>query len=322
VFSVEPFNMGLSDEWNDFVRRSRNGTFLFERGYMDYHADRFQDDSLLFRDRDGAVAGLLPASRSGSRVSSHGGLTYGGLVLGLKARTSGVIDLLDAAVAYYRASGVTSIEYKCVPRIYHRLVSEDVLYALFRLGATLVRRDVSSTVQPAERPSSQARRLRGARKARAAGISVRESAEFDAFWPVLESNLSGRHGVRPVHTADEITLLARRFPKAIRLFMALDGTEVVAGTIIYETPLVAHAQYIGSNRRGRDVAALDLLFEELIDTVYPNKQYFDFGISTEADGRDLDAGLIQYKEGFGATATVHDFYHLDRVPPEGMPCGS
>ncbi len=322
MFSVEPFSTELGDEWDDFVRSSRNGTFLFERGYMDYHADRFQDDSLIFRDRRGAVAGLLPASRLGSHVSSHGGLTYGGLVLGMNIRTSAVISILDSAAAYYRASGVTSVEYKCVPRIYHRLASEDDLYALFRLGARLVRRDVSSTVQPAERPASQARRLRGARKARLAGISVCESTDFTAFWPVLEATLSDRHGVQPVHDVDEITLLAGRFPRAIRLFTALDGTEVVAGVVIYETPLVAHAQYIGSSRRGRDAAALDLLFEELIDVVYPDKRYFDFGISTEADGRDLNAGLIQYKEGFGATATVHDFYCLDLAPAEGRACGS
>ena len=34
--------------WNDFVRQSRNGTFLLEREYMEYHADRFADHSLLF----------------------------------------------------------------------------------------------------------------------------------------------------------------------------------------------------------------------------------------------------------------------------------
>ena len=37
-----------ADEWNRFVAQSKNGTFLFDRRYMDYHADRFQDHSLMF----------------------------------------------------------------------------------------------------------------------------------------------------------------------------------------------------------------------------------------------------------------------------------
>lgn len=314
MFAVEPFNAGLRAEWDDFVRGSRNGTFLFERGYMDYHAERFEDASLLLRDRKGEVVALLPANRAGDRVSSHDGLTYGGLVLGLKARTREVLGLLEAALEHYCASGVTSLAYKCVPHIYHRLVSDDDLYALYRVGATLTRRDVSSTVQPNIRPAPQARRLRGARKGRSFGISICESADFGSFWPVLQEALSGRHGVLPVHSLEEITLLAGRFPAAIRLFTALEDREVVAGVVIYETPLVAHAQYIGSSQRGREVAALDLLLEELISVVYRDKRYFDFGISTLENGTELNVGLIDYKEGFGATAIVHDFYRIDVGP--------
>ena len=34
--------------WDSFVATSKNGTFLFMRDYMDYHADRFADHSLMF----------------------------------------------------------------------------------------------------------------------------------------------------------------------------------------------------------------------------------------------------------------------------------
>lgn len=33
--------------WDTFVKASRNGTFLHERSYMDYHSDRFDDYSLM-----------------------------------------------------------------------------------------------------------------------------------------------------------------------------------------------------------------------------------------------------------------------------------
>ena len=42
-----------------------------------------------------------------------------------------------------------------------------------------------------------------------------------------------------------------------------------------------------------------------------DKTYFDFGISTEENGRVLNSGLIDQKEGFGARGVVHDHYELD-----------
>ncbi|MGG6545868.1 UNVERIFIED_CONTAM: GNAT family N-acetyltransferase, partial [Prevotella sp. 15_C9] len=39
------YSAGDKERWDRFVRRSKNGTFLMQRDYMDYHADRFQDCS-------------------------------------------------------------------------------------------------------------------------------------------------------------------------------------------------------------------------------------------------------------------------------------
>jgi hypothetical protein len=55
---------------------------------------------------------------------------------------------------------------------------------------------------------------------------------------------------------------------------------------------------------------LDLLFAHLIDIVFAGKSFFDFGRSTESDGRILKVGLVAFKEGFGARTVVHDSYAL------------
>jgi hypothetical protein len=70
-------------------------------------------------------------------------------------------------------------------------------------------------------------------------------------------------------------------------------------------------QYICASEKGKEVGALDLLFAELLDDVYRSVPCFDFGISTEDDGRYLNTGLIEQKEGFGARAIMHDFYAID-----------
>ena len=61
MFDIIRYTPAMADEWNRFVATSKNGTFLFFRDYMDYHADRFRDHSLMFY-RDGGLFALLPAN--------------------------------------------------------------------------------------------------------------------------------------------------------------------------------------------------------------------------------------------------------------------
>ena len=79
---IQQYIPALQPEWDCFIANSRNGTFLFFRNYMDYHSDRFIDNSLLFRYK-GKLIAVLPANREGDVLWSHQGLTYGGLVLSI-----------------------------------------------------------------------------------------------------------------------------------------------------------------------------------------------------------------------------------------------
>lgn len=67
TFSIIRYAPALADEWNGFVARSKNGTFLFDRRYMDYHSDRFEDYSLMFY-REGRLYALMPANRDRKSV--------------------------------------------------------------------------------------------------------------------------------------------------------------------------------------------------------------------------------------------------------------
>lgn len=48
MFEIRRYTDSDSAAWNDFVKKSRQGTFLFDRNYMDYHKDRFKDYSFMF----------------------------------------------------------------------------------------------------------------------------------------------------------------------------------------------------------------------------------------------------------------------------------
>ena len=307
---VERYRSQRAPDWNAFVAASRNGTFLLDRGYMDYHGDRFHDHSLVLLDADARMLALLPANEHAGHLHSHAGLTYGGLVLGPGSGAADTLELLQAVRGYLCAHGLAGLHYKTIPWIYHRQPAEDDRYALFRAGARLSRRDVLSVVPRLDRLRYQQRRTRGVKSARKAGVEVAESSDYAGFWQILAENLHARHGVAPVHSLPEIELLHARFPHAIRLFTARDGGAVVAGAVIYESERVAHVQYISANETGRRAHALDLLFDALLTGTYADKAYFDFGISNEQAGQVLNPGLVEQKEGFGARSVVHDYYEL------------
>ncbi len=307
---VERYRPELAADWNTFVAGSRNGTFLLNRGYMDYHADRFHDHSLVVYDHNANMIALLPANEHAGHLHSHAGLTYGGLLLGPRSGAAEVIEMFDAVRGYLGEHGLASLQYKTIPWIYHRQPAEEDRYALFRAGARLTRRDVLSVVAREDRLRYQERRARGIKAARKAGVEVRESLDYAGFWPLLADNLLTRYGVAPVHSLPEIQSLHQRFPDRIRLFTAHQENAVVAGAVIYDSHRVAHVQYISASDAGRRMHALDLLFDALLTGPYVDKPYFDFGISNEQAGQVLNAGLAEQKEGFGARSVVHDYYEL------------
>ena len=273
--------------WDEFVGRSRQGTFLFERAYMDYHQDRFADHSLMVY-RKARLFALLPANATDGVLWSHQGLTYGGLLTGPEATVEDVCDAFRSINAYLRQVGITRVVYKAMPWIYHRLPADEDLYALTNVcGAQLMARQIIALAHQ---------------------HALSESDDLEAFWNILDNNLEHKYGARPVHSLAELQLLKKRFPTQIRLFMAYRGSEALGGTLIYETPQVVHTQYISASPEGKACGALDLLFDELLNKVYLQTPFFDFGKSSNGDGHDLNEALIFQKEGFGGRGVCYDWY--------------
>lgn len=307
---VQRYDTSQQGQWDEFVTASKNGTFLFYRGYMEYHADRFPDYSLLIKDDKERLLALLPANRKGSVLQSHGGLTYGGFITGPGMVSVMMLKVWKAVLNYLFGEGFDTLYYKTIPAIYHRLPAEEDRYALFLAGANLCRRDVLSVVKNEPRVKYQERRRRAVKKAEKYGLQVRAGCDFEQFWPILSATLQSRFGVEPVHSLEEIQLLHKRFPENIKLYSSWREGEMLAGVVVYESSQVAHVQYIAANPEGRSRGALDLLFDTLLNEVYQTKPFFDFGISNEMEGYKLNVGLIEQKEGFGGRAIVHDHYQV------------
>ena len=305
-----PYSPAMIESWNGFNHTARNGHFMFDRGYMDYHADRFEDASLVVLD-EGRIAGLIAANRQGEVIYSHQGLTFGGLV-SETAGTAEVMRMLDACVLTWKAQGVRQLIYKALPWIYHRRPAQEDLYWLFRRDAQLIRRDITTAIDLRSPGRRSGQRERGGRKAEKAGLVFARSDRWRDFWGLLTRVLSARHGAEPVHSVAEIERLAAAFPDSIRLETAERDGSILAGVVMFESAQVAHAQYIAVGGEGRTLGALDGLFLHLI-RAGAGSRFFDFGISNTDQGYTLNEGLVGQKEAFGGSAVAHDFYRLDAL---------
>ncbi len=296
--------------WDDFISTSKNGTFMFYRDYMEYHSSRYDDHSLMIFSNAQKLLAVMPANIRDNAIYSHEGLSFGGIIVDCRIRLETYMELFSELLSYLRSLGIKEIIYKTTPYIYHQVPSDEDLYALFRHGAVLYRRDVNSVLFQGGRVPYQTLRKRALSKAKKHGITVEKSENYEGFMGILEQVLIRRHGLKPVHTLAEITMLAKRFPHNIKLFTASSEGDLKAGVIIYEHDHVAHSQYSANSEEGMAISALDPIFDFLINEYYKDKRYISFGVSSEKEGQYLNKGLATYKEGFGARTLVHDFYRV------------
>lgn len=301
----------MAELWDEFVANSRNSTFLLNRGYMDYHSDRFRDASLMAFEGDSLLA-LLPANiADGGIVYSHQGLTYGGWLLPQRhLDMPDYMQMWNQWLEFCRKENYKGIVYTPIPSIYARQPSEEDRYMLFRSEAQLKKRQISSTIDLNCNPGFNKLQRRHLKKASTRDVIFAETKDISGFCDMLAACLRERHGCMPVHTADELRLLKERFPANIRFFAASDADGMQAGVCVYDTGKVAHAQYIATTAAGRSENLLSLVFDRLINDIFAERSYFDFGISTESGGLWLNEGLARQKCSYGGSGTVYDSYFI------------
>jgi hypothetical protein len=311
-FEVRPYEPHDDGAWDALAARAPMASFLHTRRFLGYHGDRFEDASLVVTDR-GRMIAVLPAAidpDDPTRVVSHPGATFGGLVHDGSLTGERALAAMRAVAGAYAERGLSTLAYKPVPWIYHRVPSDDDVYTLFRLGAARARVELSCAIELSRRREPRPRRRRSRRKSLARGLELSEALELvPEFWRVLERNLALRHDAAPVHTVEEILRIHHLFPKHVRFVIGtLDGI-VVAGTVLFTTEPVAHTQYTACDERGREICALDGVREHCVDdAAQRGHRFLDFGISTENGGSALNAGLYTFKREFGGGGVRYETY--------------
>lgn len=313
MISIQRYTECSKKDWDKFNEGSKNSLFMFDRNYMDYHKERFQDHSLLFFDDDRLIA-LLPMSEHDRCLNSHGGLTYGGFITDSKMKQHTMNDCFSKLIKYARDNNFEYIRYKTIPHIYHSQPAEEDRFALYANRASLITVDVSTYVKL----NNPLRMLKGRKaqitRAKREGVIIEELTDTEAFiqFIALENSvLMEKHDVQAVHTGEELKILQDRFPQNIRLFAALKDGRMIAGALIYEYEQVVHTQYMAANDDARTIGALDLTISTVIERYKDSKLWLDFGISTEHGKVYLNEGLVSQKEGFGGRTGVYEIWKMN-----------
>lgn len=313
MVTVKRYEEADKDMWNKFNTESKNSLFMFDRNFMDYHKDRFLDHSLMFFNDKEELIAILPLNEKENVLTSHGGLTYGGFIVGTDMKQHTMNDCFEVLLKYARENNFKEIFYKTIPHVFHAYPAEEDRYSLFINHAQLVRVEPSTVVCLEKNLKMPKGRKAQISRAKREGVEVRELGSKEDFLNFIDLEnqvLEEHHDTKAVHTGDELVLLNTRFPENVRLFGAIKNNELIAGTVIFEYKDAVHTQYMAANQLARQIGALDLVISTVIEKYKNNKAWLDFGISTENGGRYLNEGLIAQKEGFGGRTNTYEMWKI------------
>ncbi len=302
------------EDWNLFNNNARKVLFMFNRNYMDYHNDRFTDHSLMFYNEKNELIAILPMCEKDNKLLSHGGLTYGGFITNGKMRQHTMNECFEELKKYAKKNHFKEIYYKMIPHMYSNQPAEEDKYSLFINGAQLVKAEPSTVINlksPLKMPKGRKAQISRAKRE---NVEVKELISEEAFAEFINLEnevLSEHHNTKAVHTIREIILLHNRFPENIHLFAGVKNNKIIAGTIVFEYDKVVHTQYMAANDMARKIGALDLVINNIVDKYKDNKDWLDFGISTENGGLILNNGLISQKEGFGGRTNIYETWNWE-----------
>jgi hypothetical protein len=309
---IKKYDQNDYKTWNDFVGQAKNATFLFQRDFMEYHQDRFEDFSLLVFDDQKLVA-ILPANKQGNSVYSHQGLTYGGLVFSAKLKGEKVELILDEILSFLKENAIETFYYKPIPSFYFPEGNNEADFFLFKRGAILDHKEMNLAVNLQLPLQISKSKLKHFRRIEDLDLDIIEEEDFEPFWDqILEPRLLEKFNAKPVHTKEEIALLKQKFPENIRQYSVYQNDKIIAGITIFETENVVKSQYGATSKKGEEVRALDFLFINLIEKYKrKGKRFFDMGIVNEENESGYHSGLLKQKEELGCTVYNQDFYKID-----------
>jgi hypothetical protein len=293
---IEPYSPQYHAEWDRFVSESQGACFIFQRTFMDYHSQQYEDCSLMIKDGN-KLLGLIPAHRKDRIFISHHGLSFGGWIYPKGIDQRGFERIVTVTLEFLRREGFEKMQVRQQPAFYSTQ-AWDSQESLVKLGFEITAGKPVYGLALPKILKDRGKRW-GVRKAERVGLRLVTQPLFERFWQdLLESYHLHKTGIPPVHSLSEIQYLAARHPDCITQQQVFLGDELLAGTTLFHYHGVTKVQYLASSERGRKLRAVDLMMQRLIETC--DSPWLDLGGVTSPLSGEEKISLSQWKESWGA----------------------
>lgn len=321
IQSIE-FEPSLRDHWDAFIwNEGLNSTLLHSRPFFEHNPlNAPEESSLLFYKKNEIIA-VLPAniySKNGLRLlHSHPRATYGGFVISKNIHVESAIEIVALTISHAKKNHVDQILIRNPFRIYHRQFCDETDYAMWYHGFEIISREIEIAIS-LEGSLTRLREkyhkdTRLSLKKSQRFVSVRLTNEFDQYWQILERNLLTKYGKLPTHDLMSIKVLREKVSQEnVQLFAAYLGPRLIAGIVIFIASREAlHAQYMATDYEFQEFRPLNAIVDYIIEYGKNSGfKYLNLGMGNENDGKEINAGLFRFKEGFGGRGILRETMSL------------
>lgn len=318
---VRPFHPSDKDTWEAFVRNANNGTMFHRQQFLAYHAPgKYDFYHLMFYHRNRLIS-VLPGGILDGAFWSPVGASYGSFVLP-DIRFERTLQLVDSFLEHLASEGIDRAYLIPPPFIYQKTYSQNLEYALLyrRFGfeyhyishAIDLRRlgtEPLSAFDPTARKTI--RKILREKK-----LEIRESTDYDAFYPILLEN-KARHNAKPTHTLDELKRLQELVPEHLRLLLVYYRNQPIAGSLLFLcNDRVVLCFYNMLRYEYERLRPIYLLMYEIVRWAKQRGYaWVDIGVSQvpqDPDPMTPSLSLIAFKERFAAHGIIRSTYFYDR----------
>ena len=308
-FTIKKYQADFQKDWDDLIKRSSNGTFLHFRNYMDYHAHRFEDFSLMIYE-DLKLRAVLPAHRIGNALYAHKGLTYSDFIFQKKLKTERKFAIVEQTLAFLNRQNIQYLFINAIPFTFQSVTDETCAYIYHKTGASIEKILPFFTIDNRNGIKPNENRRKNHKKLSKLNYQITDNiTDLPGFWQIVQNNLQNRYETNPVHSTEEINLLAERFPEQIKLFTIKSNNQILAGALVYFINQTAHFQYIHASDTTESRQAVEFLTFELIRK-FRDYAYISFGNSAVSHN-NLNKNLVYWKESLGCQIVNQLFFKIE-----------
>lgn len=321
---VEKFTSENAQKWDDFINNSVNGTFLHTRNFLNYHKDRFNDHSLIIKKGSTFVA-LIPAceviENNKKIFYSHKGSTFGGIVVNNTFNNIAHIDnIFTSLEEYLKKQNFDEVIIKNTSEIFCHGNTSLLDYFYFKYGyenynelSLYIDFQNYSSIIENNFSASKRRDFKYSLKHNLCFKTLESDDEIIAFYILLKDSLK-KHNTKPVHSLEELLDFKNtQLTNIVKFYGVYFKDALIVGSMVFNfNDRVFHTQYLASDSKYSDYYPMNFLNYSLIKEAYLKKfKFFSFGISTENKGKILNTSLAQFKENFGAIASINRIYYKE-----------